>query len=328
MVMEMEVNWKIRRFTSSDRPHFLDWRKLVAHRDKSPDFVEWEYYSSPYGPVETWIADDNGEIVGQYSLQRYDCYFFGTVTRASLCFDVATHPDYRLQGMFTQLGVHSLREEGESNVAFTVGFPWVGGIAIPGHMNVGWTKLGELSIYARTNLADHKSQKIDEVMIGRITHFDERFDRLADAHKRDLPIMLKRSAAYLNWRYLQKVGYTYHCYEIHGNGMLIGYFVLKIYATGHDRILHIIDYILPPNSVVYQKVLDFVINFANEYTIQKVNLVINENHLFFEFLKSNDFTREERHFVPIVHRNISVVHQERLMDFRNHYFTMGDTDIF
>jgi predicted acetyltransferase len=327
-VMNLDVKWKIRKFKPSDRPNYFAWRKLVAHRNKTPEFIEWEYYSSPYGPVETWVADDGGKIVGQYSLQRYDCYFFGKLIRASLCFDVATHPDYRYQGMFTKLGFHSLKKEGESKVAFTIGFPWVGGIAIPGHMKVGWIKLGELGIYTKSDLAEHKYQESGSFQIRRIDRFDKRFDSLAEVHKTDLPIMLRRCSAYLNWRYILKVGYVYHCFEILKGEQLVGYFVLKIYETETSKILHIIDYIIPKNSMVYDAVLDFIIAYANKKLIQKVNLVINENHHFFEFLESSNFNRDERHFIPIVHRNNDEVDDERLMAFKNHYLTMGDNDIF
>lgn len=328
LMIALNVKWTIRKFRSSDHPDYLAWRKLVAHRSKTPEFIEWEYYSSPYGPVETWVADDGGKIVGQYSLQRYDCYYFGKLIRASLCFDVATHPDYRYQGMFTKLGFHSLKKEGEMNVSFTIGFPWIGGIAIPGHMKVGWKKLGELGIYSKVDLISHEYHETDPFQIRKIDAFDARFDSLANNHKEDLPIMLRRSSAYLNWRYVQKVGYTYYCYEILEREQLVGYFVLKIYESEKSKTLHIIDYILPKNSTVYRAVLDFVIANANEAGIHKVNLVINENHHFFKFLESFNFIREERCFIPIVHRNNDTIDDNRLMDFKNHYFTMGDNDIF
>lgn len=327
-MIPLDVKWTIRKFRPSDRPHYLAWRKFVAHREKTPEFVEWEYYSSPYGPVETWVADDDGKIVGQYSLLRYDCYYFGKIIRASLCFDVATHPDYRYQGMFTKLGFHSLKEEGEDNVAFTIGFPWVGGIAIPGHMKVGWSKLGELGIYSKTDLTSHEIQDANSILIRQIETFDERFDTLADTHKTDLPIMLRRSAAYLNWRYIQKLGYTYYCFEILKSKQLVGYLVLKVYEDKNSKTLHIIDYILPKNPAVCQAALDFVIAYANRASIQKVNLVINENHHFFKFLEESNFTREERFFIPIVHRNNDTIEDEQLTDIKNHYLTMGDNDIF
>ncbi|MHA1965655.1 MAG: GNAT family N-acetyltransferase [Candidatus Thorarchaeota archaeon] len=324
----MDVKWSIRKFRESDRPVYLDWRKLVAHRNKSPDFVEWEYYSNPYGAVDTWVADDNGQIVGQYSLQGYDSYFFGMTIRASLCFDVATHPDYRFQGMFTRLGHHALKAEGENDVAFTVGFPWVGGIAIPGHMKVGWKQLGALSIYYKTEFDDQLVQDSGEIKINGISTFDQRFDNLAEARKNDLPVALVRNQAYLNWRFVHKVGYTYYPHEILEKGDLVGYIVLKLYESDQGTTLHIIDFLLPKSEDVFQRTVGFVFEKARELKVDKVNLVINENHHFYPFLESIDFQKEERHFIPIVHRNNDSVDEEKLMDFKNYHLTMGDNDIF
>ncbi len=324
----MDVRWKIREFQESDRADYIEWRKLVAHREKSSEFIEWEYYSCPYGPVKTWVADDGGKIVGQYSLQRYDCYYFGAIIRASLCFDVATHPDYRFQGMFTKLGFHSLEQEGKDNVAFTVGFPWEGGIAIPGHMRVGWKQLGNLSIYAKTDFATVYKTRSQDIGIIEIHRFDNQFDALVEEHKTDIPIMLRRTAAYLNWRYLDKVGYRYYCYQVLNRGCLVGYFILKVYESEGSKTVHIIDFMLPKSQDVYRDVLCFVVEFASRIGARKVNLVINENHHFFGFLERNGFSCEKRHFIPIVHRNNDSVDDLRLMDYKNHHFTFGDIDIF
>ncbi len=56
--------------------------------------------------------------------------------------------------------------------------------------------------------------------------------------------------------------------------------------------------------------------------------LINENHHFFEFLESSNFIREERYFIPVVHRNNDTIDDDGLTDIKNHYLTMGDTDIF
>ena len=61
--MIIMVNWIIRKFNDKDIEHFLDWRKLVARREKTNEYFKWEYFKSPWGPVETSIADYNGKII-------------------------------------------------------------------------------------------------------------------------------------------------------------------------------------------------------------------------------------------------------------------------
>lgn len=325
----MEKKWKIREYLESDRQKFVDWRNLIDKRVITVDFFKWQYYDNPFGPVDTWVADDGEKIVGQYTIQRQEYYYYGKKIMGSLAFDLATHPDYRYQGMFTKLGFHSLEEAGKQNIAFTLGYPWVKGIAIPGHKKVGWTLLGELKIYELNDLNAYELVEIDDFTIKEINQFDKKYDTLALEHKNDAFIMLNRTGAYLNWRYLHKKGYEYSCFEIlNMKRNLVGFFILKIYKDEQSKILHVIDFILPKNKAAYQKVLNYTIKFALEQKANIITLIVNEKLKFFKFLKSNGFKGQERHFIPIVHVNNNSVDINQMNNIHDYYFTMGDNDIF
>ncbi len=325
----MEKKWKIRDFLESDNENLIEWRKQIDKRVITPDFFKWQYHDNPFGPVDTWVADDGKKIVGQYTLQRQEYFYYGKKIIGSLAFDLATHPDYRYQGMFTKLGFHSLEEAGKRNIAFTLGYPWVKGIAIPGHKKVGWTLLGQLKIYELKNLKTYEFKQIDGFTIKEINHFDKRYDLFALNHKNDANIMLNRNDAYLNWRYLHKIGYKYYCFEIvDSTNILVGFFILKIYEDDQSKTLHIIDFILPKNKDIYQKILDYTVRFAMEQHINIITLIINEKLEFFNFLKSNGFESQERHFIPIIHVNNDTVEIKKLCNINDYYFTMGDNDIF
>lgn len=325
----MEIKWKMRDYLESDRIRFIDWRNIVDHRIIKEDFFNWQYYLNPFGPVDTWVAVDGQKIVGQYSLQKYEYFYHGEKVIGSLCFDVATHPDYRYQGMFTKLGFHSLEKAGEKNISFSLGFPWVNGIAIPGHKKVGWTLLGKLKVYEKEVLEEYKSENINDYTIQVIDKFDTKFDLLALKHKQDCSIMLNRTGAYLNWRYRQKIGYNFYCYEILNEAdQLVGFFILKLYEEQEHKTLHIIDFILPSDENVYHKLLKFAFNFALKNNAEKISLIVNEKLKFFNFLKKNNFKRQENHFIPILHVNNDKVILDKMNDLEDYYFTMGENDIF
>ena len=325
----MDIKWKIRDYLESDRKNFVAWRNIIDKREITEDFFNWQYYSNPFGPVDTWVADDSEKIVGQYTLQRQVYFYYGKKIIGSLAFDLATHPEYRYQGMFTKLGFYSLKEASKKDIAFTLGYPWVNGIAIPGHKKVGWTLLDNLYIYELVDFSSFKQEEIFDYKINEIKTFSQDFDSLASDHKDDLPIMLNRTRSYLNWRYLQKVGYYYYCFEIMDNrDKLIGFFILKLYIDLNEKILHIIDFLLPENQDIYQKVLNYVIKFAIEHNAKKITLILNEKLKFFDFLKKNNFNRQERYFIPIVHINNNSVEENKMIDLNDYYFTMGDNDIF
>ena len=325
----MEKKWIIRDCMESDRKNLFDWRNLIDKRVITTDFFKWLYFDNPFSPVDTWVADDGEKIVGQYTLQRQEYFYYGKKVTGSLAFDLATHPDYRYQGIFTKLGFHSLEEAGKRNIAFTLGYPWVNGIAIPGHKKVGWTLLGELKIYELKNLNVNGFKQVNDFTIKEVNQFDDRYDSLALQHKDDASIMLNRTSGYLNWRYLYKKGYKYYCFEIvDTKNSLVGFFILKIYEDELTRILHIIDFILPKNKEVYQKVLNYTILFASEQKANIITLIVNEKLEFFNFLKSNGFTSQERYFIPIVHVNNEFVDINKMNNIHDYYFTMGDNDIF
>ena len=325
----MEKKWKIRDYLESDRKNLVDWRNKIDKRVITTDFFKWQYFDNPFSPVDTWVADDGGKIVGQYTLQRQEYFYCGKKVIGSLAFDLATHPDYRFQGMFTKLGFHSLEEAGKRNIAFTLGYPWVNGIAIPGHKKVGWTLLGELKIYELNNLNVSELKQLNGYTIKEVNQFDDRYDSFAFEHKDDASIMLNRTSAYLTWRYLHKKGYKYYCFEIvDAKNSLKGFFILKIYEDGLTKILHIIDFILPKNKDAYQKVLNYTILFASEQKANMITLIVNEKLDFFNFLKSKGFASQERYFIPIVHVNNENVDINKMNNMHDYYFTMGDNDIF
>jgi predicted acetyltransferase len=325
----MEKKWKLRDCIESDRKKLFDWRNMIDKRIITEDFFKWQYFDNPSGPVDTWVADDGGKIVGQYTIQRQEYFYYGKKVIGSLAFDLATHPDYRYQGMFTTLGFHSLKEAGKRNISFTLGYPWVKGIAIPGHKKVGWTLLGELKIYELKNLDVHEGEQINGFSIKEVNLFDDKYDVLALEHKNDAFVMLNRTGAYLNWRYMCKKGYKYYCFEIvDTENRLVGFFILKIYEDQDLKILHIIDFILPKNKKLYQKVLNFAVVFASEQKANIITLVINKNLEFFNFLKSKGFKHQQRFFIPIVHVNNENVDIIKMNNIHDYYFTMGDNDIF
>ncbi|KKK82765.1 hypothetical protein LCGC14_2800130, partial [marine sediment metagenome] len=165
--------------------------------------------------------------------------------------------------------------------------------------------------------------------IKEINQFYEIYDKIALNHKNDAKIMLNRNSAYLNWRYLNKVGYKYYCFEIvDSTNILVGFFILKIYEDDQSKTLHIIDFILPKNKEVYQKILNYTVRFAMEQYINLITLIVNEKLDFFSFLKSNGFKSQERHFIPIVHKNNETVDIKKMDSIHDYYFTMGDNDIF
>ncbi len=331
--MIIMVNWIIRKFNDKDIEHFLDWRKLVARREKTKEYFKWEYFKAPWGPAETWIADYAGKIVGQYSTLRYEVFFFGQKMMASLSFDTGTHPDFRRQGIFKTIGDHHFKEEGNQNIHFSTGFPnenfW------PGGKKFGWEGLCPVPLYVINNFSNISKKKSNQFKIKEIKRFDNEFKDFSEKFKDDIPIYLNRTKEYLNWRFVEKPNlvnpkyhYDYSKYKIYDKtGELISYLVTKLYKEEHKITLHLVDFLTPNNDMLFEKILIFLVETANSLKANSISLFINKYHPFCKFLENNGFQFVDTNRVFIVRNNNDYLDKELLFKVENHYITMGDSDV-
>ncbi|MFX1391981.1 MAG: GNAT family N-acetyltransferase [Promethearchaeota archaeon] len=325
--------WILRRYGEGPIEPFVEWRKLVG-RHKTLEYLEWEYKNGPWGSAETWIADIDGQIVGQYTMQRYECFFFGKKVMASLSIDNAVHPDYRRRGIYVALEKQIMREEGKNNVIFSTGFP--NQQALPGHLKNDWYVIGSIPLLVNDNIIEIKAEKNSRYKLERIQKFDKKFDKLSESFKDELPIYLNRTSDYLNWRFVEKpqflppnLSYIYENYKIIDKmGELVSYIVTKIYETENLRILHLIDFLVPDDEGIYQLILSTLINKAKSLGINTISLFLNKAHPFTSFLRSKNFYFANTERVYIIHININTLNEKEIKDERNHYITMADSDLY
>lgn len=327
------VDWIIRKFNEGDIEHFLDWRELVARRKKTEEYYKWEYFESPWCPSETTIADYQGKIVGQYSTQRYEAFYFGKKIMASLSFDTGTHPDFRRQGIFVTLGNHHFKEEGKQDVHFSTGFPnenfW------PGGKKFNWHGLCPIPLLENENINILPNEPPKEYEFIEIEIFDEDFKGFSENFKDEIPIYLNRTMEYLNWRFCDKPSleglkyhYDYSKFKIlDKSGEMISYIVIKYYESDDQTILHLVDFLIPNDESIYNSILNFLIEKAKEQRIKKVSLFSNRLHPFSGYLKKKGFDYVDTKRVFIVRANNDVLDKSVLYDEKNHFFTMGDSDV-
>jgi len=327
------VDWKIREFNKKDIEHFLDWRKLVARRVKTGEYFNWEYFNNPWGAADTTIADDNGIIVGQYSTLPYEAFYFGEKTKASLSFDTGTHPDYRRQGIFKTIGAHHFEEQGKKGINFSTGFPnenfW------PGGKKFNWHALCPIPLLANNFASDLKTEKSNKFEIIEIDRFGKEFEGFSKSFKDDIPIFLNRTKQYLNWRFVEKPSledprhkYSYQKYKISDKtGEMIAYIVTKKYKEKDQSFLHLVDFLAPIDEQVYTTILNFLDRIAKSQDINTISLFLNKYHPLSQFLKKFGFQYVETKRVYIIRFNNDVLDKDVLLNEKNHFFTMGDSDV-
>ncbi len=313
--------------------NFLDWRKLVARREKTMEYFQWEYFKGPWGPAHTTLADVNGKIIGQYSTLPYEAFYFGEKMKASLSFDTGTHPDYRRQGIFKTIGDYHFREEGKQDIHFSTGFPnenfW------PGGKKFNWHGLCPIPLYVNNIISELEFGKMSKYDIIEIEKFDEEFKGFSKNFKEDIPIYLDRTKEYLNWRFVEKPSledpkhrYNYSKYKIYDKtGEMVSYFVTKKYHEEKNTFIHLIDFLSPNNKDIFQAIFHFLIGKAKTQNINAISLFLNRYHALREFLNNFGFEYLNTNRVYIVRVNNNILDKEILFEEKNHFFTMGDSDV-
>ena len=328
---KIERKWTFRKFNELDKKDFLEWRKLVARREKTKEYFEWEYFNGPWGPAETWLAVDGKKIVGQYSTQRYEAFYFGEKMMASLSFDTGTHPDYRRQGIFKTIGDHHFQQEGKQNIHFSTGFPnenfW------PGGKKFGWHALCPIPLLENDNISKINVGKIPKFDILEIEKFDGEFIGFSEKFKDEIPIYLNRTQRYLNWRFVDKpnledINYNYSKFKIFDHsGEMISYIVIKFFQAQGQTILHLVDYLAPVEMEIFQFILHFLLNTAKIKNINTISMFLNNYQPFSEYLRKLGFKYKDTNRVFIIRANNDVLDKEVLFEEKNHYITMGDSDV-
>jgi len=329
--VKIERKWILRKFNKGDIEHFLDWRKLVARREKTKEYFEWESFNGPWGPAETWLAVDGDTIVGQYSTQRYEAFYFGEKLMASLSFDTGTHPDYRRQGIFKTIGDHHFKEEGLQNIHFSTGFPnenfW------PGGKKFGWHALCLIPLLGSNKFFNINIKASSSFEIKEIKKFDNEFKGFSENFKDQISIYLNRTQEYLNWRFVDKPNlkekhYIYSKFKIlDKTGEMVSYLVIKFFQSNNQNILHLVDFLSPIDENIYQTILSFLIDIAKANNIEMISMFLNRYHSFNTFLRKFGFQHIETNRVYIVRKNNDVLDKDILFDEKNHYMTMGDSDV-
>ena len=252
----------------------------------------WQFRDNPAGKAMCWVAEDNGVIVGQYTVIPTRFSLKGKETVLAFSCDTMVLPDYRKQGMFLDLANEVYRSlDAEKIRGRTVwGFP--NEAALPGFTSrLGWDSLGIIPLVImpirpltmlyrhvfhinRRGLpgafpksgcgANSTSLNMQGLMIESIRSFDEEFDALWNRNSSLAPVMQIRDCSYLNWRYFGVPDFCYRPFAIRWKGELAGYMVIRLMNLMGHYFGVLVD--LFPFPVIDLKITKSLLRFARTYS--------------------------------------------------------------
>ena len=266
------------------------------------DYWKWKYVDNPKGVNFNSVAVSGDQIVACNHGVFYDTKMGPKTVLGHKATDLATHPEFRKQGITKLMGQKKLPLHAKYQTAFTFTIaenPIVterirrGNPLFPQDL-IELIRIKDVQLHLKmtdTSRAFFKypivqlvklvesirtgSERIEEsenVMIRKIIKFDEKMDVFYNSIKPEYNFIFERTSNYLNWRYCDPRGGNYMVLIAQEDETILGYIVLRInkynpeYPTGW-----VVDLFTKPDNI---KVASQLLNVANEvFDNENINIV-------------------------------------------------------
>lgn len=361
-------------FTKKDIPGITALNGLHYENNdlSSSDYFSWKFFQCPHGPARIIVCKDKtkeGMIVGKTVGIPKEVKIGAHTVMADLMTDILVHPEYRGRGIAPMLA-KALYEDCQS-----AGFVFSYAVANPQSLYFHKSKLktqvaGEVPLLIRlidprgfnerlkglpfANAILTISQKILQLIswrkkdrqrpgdfglsIQEITKFDDSFNSFWTTVKNKRPVMVKRSAKYLQWRFGDVPHRAYQKWVVieKGSGQIRGYIVVRIMEVNDIKCGMIADLMIE-NTGRGLEAGKYLISEAVKY-FQNERVALS-GCLMLPGTVEFDLLRMCGHFVcprrfqpqpfPIIQEPQAgdLFLQSYYSDLKNWFFTMGDFDV-
>lgn len=264
---------EVSRYRSEDKRHVEAlYRRVfgVDSADANRLRWDWQYKRNPHMPADgplIWLAREGHTVVGQYATMPVKLLVQGKEIDAAWGMDVMVAPERQRQG----LG-EVLFRTWDRNVGASLGlglsdssyrlfgklrWPDVGPVPCfvkpltrralrrPG-WSVGANKLLSAITLPWIRLVARTRPLQGEVRV--IRNFDQRFDALWARVSPHFAFIVKRDAAYLNWKYIHAPHVRYTIALLEREGEAAGYIVYRHVQEARGRVTIIVDWLTAPDD--------------------------------------------------------------------------------
>jgi hypothetical protein len=264
---------------------------------------QWLYCQCPFGPPRVYSAvnEESGEVIGIASVFMRCMYVNNQEYAAWVLGDFCLDPQYRSLGPALQLQRACLGILEGNQRTFCYDFPSSSMAAV--YIRLGFNVTGTMLRLAKPLRVDRKVREIIrnpaaqrlvscvgntllkiaspkpntgesfEVSFHQGPCGDE-FTTVAEKQRDNFWISLRRSAEYLNWRYVENPLARHEIITARRNGRLVGYIVLA--QAGEDA--SIVDLFGAEDLRMMRRLITEVVNLAQKHGAITLSVTINESH--------------------------------------------------
>jgi GNAT superfamily N-acetyltransferase len=252
--------------SAADRAEQARLFNACFKKDVEAEHLAWRYDENPHGSAVSLVSrPPGGEGICGYACSPRLAVPGGDRSAARLVGqtgDVMTHPDWRKRGIFSGLDAACMEAVGDAGWALAFGLPNRRSAHI--FQKLGWETIGKVRPYTfvlRADAASRKARLVDgrlrsllvpmAAAAGRLARrklrkragsgyevrpldaFPLEVDELSGRIERDFDFMVRRDAAYLNWRFLRNPSGRHRAFGVYDRDEhFCGYVVIELPRDG------------------------------------------------------------------------------------------------
>lgn len=318
---------EIRPYTPGDERHILELFKLAFGRELGVEVWKWRFIDNPSDPGRTFIhlMWDGPVLAGHYAVSPVRMNIAGEIRLTALSMTTMTHPDYAGRGIFTKLAESVYDDLQRAGYYMVWGFP-------NHNSHYGFVKrLAWADVYQQPMLRLLPETLRRPTALSTRVHVMEQFDDDVDQLLKTAlladKVWVVRSHEYLNWRYVAEPTRKYTVLGLKDEGQLKGYAVIKLYPNGTQLEGDIVDILAVHDEAVYDELVSHSLQLLFDKGVAAVNMWFNTHHPLHPLLERWGF----RLAAPVIWLGARPFVENGaapVLDYRNWYITMGDSDVF
>ncbi|MBW2529361.1 MAG: GNAT family N-acetyltransferase [Deltaproteobacteria bacterium] len=269
-------------------------------KERQDEYYDWQYRRNPAGPAVIRLAvdeRDSDKLAGIYVVIPIDLVCRGETVSAALSLNTLTDANYRRQRIFTELAQETYDLCAERGLHAVVGYPNPN--SYPGFVKrLGFRDIGDIPLLLRALSPSRILEKKLPVAglrraLGRVTsygdrlfqvrsrsdagvetldEFDSGFDEFGDHLAGRFPLLVKRSAAFLNWRYLDHP-FDYRVLVVRDAGLVSGFIAYRCVPFADMQCGMILDFAVRGSSAGSRAGLRLLRAALAEMTSRECDLV-------------------------------------------------------
>lgn len=269
-------------FTHLDQiTRLIDKCFILKSYDKK-GFIKWKFFSPDKSMLTAFGVFLNGELISFYSNKEMPVVKEDQVYKSAVCLDMATHPDFRRQGLISALAKKTYSKIKKESYAFSFGFSNGSGINVDKNAkDYGYKIVGQFRTFRKIILPLPTKEKLT------VSEIDAPSIKKLNNYSNYYQIFL--SQEYLDWRFKFNPAHEYSYIKVCEKDTILGYSIIKKskYKVGIYKVIEV-------SPGAFEQVFSGTIDLLQKQKVRLVTVTILPNKFWLKILNKKRFIKARR----------------------------------